>query len=158
MKAIKSGRKKETGDVAGRIAGIVFLLIVIGAGYYLFSMFRTLEVTPQNIAGDWKHKDTAFADKETHWVFVEDGTASSYTLDTSNNLRSDIVNYTYTLGVPEGKTYPEIVVTTDDPKKRDSEETSITLRVSRLCRVEMSLEFIYDRFNTETTRFTKRIF
>lgn len=56
----------------------------------------------------------------------------------------------------EGKTQAEIVVTTSNVRK--SEQETFAIRVTLLCKVEMDVIYIYNRFTTDTTRLTKNLF
>ena len=54
------------------------------------------------------------------------------------------------------KTQAEMVLVTSNVRK--SEQETLTIRVTHLSKVEMDVIFIYDRFNTTTTRLTKNLF
>lgn len=56
----------------------------------------------------------------------------------------------------DDKTQPELVVTTSNVRKSDQETYAI--RVTLLCKVEMDVIYIYNRFTTDTTRMTKNLF
>lgn len=192
MKTVKVKQKKtgEKKDIAGMIVGLIFLSLLIAAGYYMFDMFRSRPITSDGIAGDWHHTAELNEKNTDHWVFNNDGTAMSYTLNNDTKERTDEKTYTYTIRIAqekyqeyidsgvlkkslddglyrdrndvvyssldEGKTQAEVVVTTSNVRK--SEEQTYAIRVTLLSKAEMDVIYIYDRFTTDTTRMTKKLF
>ena len=158
MKTVKVKQKKtEKKDVAGIIIGILFFLMLAAVCYYVADMLIIArEINEQNIAGDWKQTKEINEDKTEHWVFLEDGHATYYVINNKTNLREEEKSYTYTIEPPEeGKTHPIIKAVPSNVRKKEQEAGTINIRVSRVTKAEMNVEFIYDRFTTKTTRLTK---
>ena len=88
-------KKKNEGDIsiAGRIITIFFLLFLVAGGYYLFSMFRPVEITQVNIIGEWKLPGAPV----TYYSFRADGTAMSYEKFTGSGDTRNQTTYTYSL-------------------------------------------------------------
>lgn len=88
-------KKKNEGDIsiAGRIITIFFLLFLVAGGYYLFSMFRPIEITQVNIIGDWKMPGAPVM----YYSFHADGTAISYEKFTGSGDTRNLTSYTYSL-------------------------------------------------------------
>lgn len=103
MKTVKVKQKKnrEKRDIAGMIVGIIFLTLLIAVGYYMFDMFRSRKITSDGIAGDWHHTAELNEKKTEHWVFNDDGTAMSYTMDNDTKLRMDEKTYTYYIRIAQ---------------------------------------------------------
>ena len=161
MKTVKVKQKKtEKKDIAGIIIGILFFTMLIAVVYYVADMLIiSREVNMQNISGDW-HITRNVTDKEVeHWVFLEDGTARTYTLNKEDGTRSNEKTYDFTLLPPEeGKTHPMIHLVPSNVRKSEKEDGTMNVRVSHVTKAEMTVEFVYDRFTTETTRMTKDLF
>ena len=161
MKTVKVKQKKtEKRDVAGIIIGILFFLMLAAVIYYVADMLIiSREINEQNIAGDWHQTKEVGENKTEHWVFNTDGTAVYYVINNETKTRSEEKTYTYTLEPPEqGKTHPIIRVVPTNVRKKEKEEGTMDIRVSRVTKAEMTVEFIYNRFNTKTTRLTKDLF
>lgn len=88
-------KKKNEGDIsiAGRIITILFLLFLVAGGYYLFSMFRPIEVNQVNIIGEWKMPGAPVV----YYSFRADGTALSYEKFTGTGETRNQTTYTYDL-------------------------------------------------------------
>lgn len=99
-------KKADAKDVAGRIITLFFVLLLIGGAYYLYTLFKPVDITTVNMAGTWKLKGTP----NTFYTFNSDGaddvsgTASSYTqMDGSIEINNEM-KYTYTLTQKENDT------------------------------------------------------
>lgn len=161
MKTVKVKQKKtEKRDVAGIIIGILFFLMLAAVIYYVADMLVIArEINMQNIAGDWHQTKEVGENRTEHWVFTADGLAKYYVINNKTNTREDEKSYTYTLEPPEeGKTHPIIRIVPTNVRKSEQEAGTMDIRVSRVTKAEMTVEFIYNRFNTKTTRLTKDLF
>lgn len=85
--------KKDDNGLAGKIIGVIFLLFLVAGGYYLFTMFRPLEITQENIVGSWKLPGSPI----TYFTFNPDNTASSYEKFTGTGETRNETQYTYTI-------------------------------------------------------------
>ena len=163
MKTVKIKQKNtEKKDVAGIIIGLMFFAMLAAVVYFVAdSLIISREITPENISKDWHYTKNVGEDETTHWTFSPDGYATTYKMNNNTKIKSDEVRYTYTIDPPEeGKTHPVIHVTPDDRKltKAEREAGRFGIRVTRVTKAEMDVEFIYDRFTTETTRLTTKLF
>ena len=161
MKTVKVKQKKtEKRDVAGIIIGILFFLMLAAVCYYVADMLIIgREINEQNISGDWHQTKELNEDRTEHWVFTPDGRATYYVVNNNTNQKEEEKTYTYTIEPPEeGKTHPIIRVVPTNVRKTEQEEGTMDIRVSRVTKAEMTVEFIYNRFNTKTTRLTKDLF
>ena len=86
-------KKKEDNEIASKIIAVCFLLFLIAGGYYLFSMFKPVEINEINMVGEWKIPGSPV----TYYSFNVDGTASSYEKFTGSGDVRNQRNYTYTL-------------------------------------------------------------
>ncbi|HOO79669.1 MAG TPA: hypothetical protein PLZ77_01420 [Lachnospiraceae bacterium] len=116
-------KKKDNGDVVGFIIGICFLLLLVGGGYYLFTMFKPIDVTVANVRGNWKLPGAPV----TYWEFNLDGTASSYEKFTGTNEVRNETSYTYE--IEDG----DIVL------RPDGAEGTYTIQITSLSRLQMSV-------------------
>ena len=89
--------------------------------------------------------------QDTYQQYIDDGILKK----AARGGYEDHNGVTYTT-LDEGKTQAELVVTTSNVRKADQETYAI--RVTMLCKVEMDVIYIYDRFTTDTTRLTKNLF
>ena len=89
--------------------------------------------------------------EETYQKYIDDGILKK----APEGGYKDHNGVTYTT-LDEGKTQAELVVTTSNVRK--SEQETYAIRVTLLCKVEMDIIYIYDRFTTDTTRMTKNLF
>ena len=161
MKTVKVKQKKtEKRDVAGIIIGIMFFLMLAAVIYYVAdNMIIAREINMQNISGDWHTTKEVGETKTEHWVFTPDGQANYYVVNNKTKTKEKEQHYTYTIEPPEeGKTHPIVRVVPTGVRKKEQEEGTMDIRVSRVTKVEMTVEFIYNRFNTKTTRLTKDLF
>ena len=161
MKTVKVKQKKtEKRDVAGIIIGILFFLMLAAVCYYVADMLIIgREINVQNISGDWHQTKELNEDRTEHWVFTSDGRAIYYVVNNNTNQKEEEKTYTYTIEPPEeGKTHPIIRVVPSNVRKTEQEEGTMDIRVSRVTKAEMTVEFIYNRYNTKTTRLTKDLF
>ena len=160
---VKPKVEKEPKDIAGRIIGVLFLLMVIAGGYYLFDMFRQLDITNDNIQGEWRYPKPLGQDTTECWVFSQDnrteegntGVATNYTLNTKDGSKSNIVEYDYVLEQYTDKTGAEryhIMVTTKNVKA--SEKRTREIRVTSLSKMEISVTFVED-MSADITRMVR---
>ncbi len=174
MQTIKVKQKKtEKKDIGGIIIGLIFLAVLIVVGWFVAdNLIIGRDVTPQNIAKDWHiTKEVGERDVE-HWQFTNeageningtyDGIAINYKINTETNVMGDRIRYTYRIEPPaEGKTHPELLLIPEPgsyKNKDERDQKSMRIRVSRVTKAEMTVEFIYDRFTTKTTRMITDLF
>ena len=161
MKTVKVKQKKtEKRDVAGIIIGILFFLMLAAVIYYVADMLVIArDINMDNISGDWHQTKEVGEDKTEHWVFTPSGEAQHYVINNKTKTKEDEKHYTYTIEPPEeGKTHPIIRVVPTGVRRKEQEEGTMDIRVSRVTKAEMTVEFIYNRFTTKTTRLTKDLF
>ena len=110
MKTVKVKQKKneEKKDIAGRIVGLIFLTLLIAVGYYMYDMFRPLQIDSDTTAGDWHHTAEMNEKKTEHWVFNSDGTAYSYTMNNETKIMENKVTYDYTIRIAQD-TYQQYI-------------------------------------------------
>ena len=160
---VKPKVEKEPKDVAGRIIGFLFLLMLLAGGYFMFDMFSQIDKVNENIQGEWDIPAQLGEDSCDCWQFTTDGKAEgntgvalSFTKDKKTGERSNIVEYTYVIeeytdSADTVRTH--IVVTTSGVKR--SEMVSKEIRITSLSKMEMSVTFVNDRFHTDITRLTR---
>ncbi|MBR5421554.1 MAG: hypothetical protein IK115_10430 [Lachnospiraceae bacterium] len=161
MQTVRVKQKRtEKKDIGGFIIGVLFFLMLGAAIYYVADMLIiSREITMENVAGDWHQTKEVGEKVSEHWSFTEDGHAVYYELENDTKKRINEKTYTYTIEPPEeGKTHPIIRVVPSNVRKAEKEAGTIDIRVSRVTKAEMTVEFIYDRFTTKTTRLTKNLF
>ncbi len=110
MKTVKVKQKKneEKKDIAGRIVGLIFLTLLIAVGYYMYDMFRPLSIDSDTTAGDWHHTAEMNETRTEHWVFNNDGTAMSYTMNNETKMMEDEVTYDYYICIAQ-ETYQQYI-------------------------------------------------
>ncbi len=86
-------KKKDDSNLVGRIITLLFVLILVAGGYGLFSMFRQVEITEENLAGEWKLPGSPVV----YYQFGTDGTASSYEKYTGTGNVANQREYRYEL-------------------------------------------------------------
>lgn len=139
------GKQKGDNELANKIIAIVFLVFLIAGGYYLFNMFKPVDISEATIAGTWKLPGSPV----TYYTFNADGTAFSYEKFTgSGDVRNEI-SYTYYLktGVSEqtGKDVYTIVL---DEVRGDKRHLEIV--INALSRVQMNILWKGSEFSTMT--------
>lgn len=139
------GKKKDDKELANKIIAIVFLLFLIAGGYYLFSMFRPVEINETNIAGEWKLPGSPV----TYYTFRTDGTASSYEKFTGSGEVRNQINYTYYLtseiSEQTGKEVYTIILNEDRGEKRHWE-----IEINGLSHVQMNILWKGSEFSSLT--------
>lgn len=174
MQTIKVKQKKtEKKDIGGMIIGLIFLAVLIVVGYFVAdNLIIGRDVTVENISKDWHISKEVGAKSVEHWQFTNepgsnvngsyDGIAINYSISTEDNVMSDRVRYTYTIEPPsEGKTHPELALVPEPGSYKneiEKDEKSLRIRISRVTKAEMTVEFIFDRFTTKTTRMVTDLF
>lgn len=159
---VKPKQEVEPKDVAGRIIGALFLIMLLAGGYYLFDMFRTIEMTDSGIQGEWIIP-ADFGSSETEcWQFTASGEgdntgiARKYTRNMRNGTRTNEVEYDYSLEDytdDQGNVRKHILVTTKNV--RLSERETYEIRITSLSKIEMSVIFVYKNATTNVTRLTR---
>lgn len=159
---VKPKQEVEPKDVAGRIIGALFLIMLLAGGYYLFDMFRTIEMTDSGIQGEWIIP-ADFGSSETDcWQFVagaegnNTGIAYRYTRNMKNGTRTNETEYDYSLEDytdDQGIVRKHILVTTRNV--RVSERETFEIRLTSLSKIEMSVIFVYGNATTNVTRMTR---
>lgn len=139
------GKKKEDNELANKIIAIVFLVFLIAGGYYLFSMFRPVEINETNIVGEWKLPGSPV----TYYSFRTDGTAYSYEKLTGSGETRNQINYTYYLKTEisdqTGKEVYTIVLDEERGEKRHME-----IEVNSLSHVQMNILWKGSEFSSMT--------
>lgn len=139
------GKKKGDNEVANKIIAIVFLIFLIAGGYYLFSMFRPVEINVTNIIGEWKQSGSPL----TFYTFRTDGTASSYEKFTGSGDVRNQMEYTYTLtseiSEQTGKEVYTLVLNETRGDKRRLE-----IKINSLSHVQMNILEKGSEFSTLT--------
>ena len=162
---VKPKQEVEPKDVAGRIIGLLFFLMLAAGAYYLFDMFRGLDINNENLQGEWRIPARFDETTEEYWQFTPaaDGTQTGIALNYKRNKktaeRTDEIEYDYVLeeyineNDEEQKTRQHILITTRNVKR--SEKKTYEIRITSLSKMELSVTFVYDRFTTELTRLTR---
>lgn len=139
------GKKKGDSEVANKIIAIVFLIFLIAGGYYLFSMFRPVEINETNIVGEWKLPGSPV----TFYTFRTDGTASSYEKFTGSGDIRNQIEYTYYLtsevSEQSGKEVYTLVLNETRGEKRRWE-----LEINALSHVQMNILWKGSEFSSLT--------
>lgn len=139
------GKKKDDKELANKIIAIVFLVFLIAGGYYLFSMFRPVEINETNIAGEWKMPGSPV----TYYTFRTDGTASSYEKFTGSGEVRNQINYTYYLtseiSEQTGKEVYTLVLNEERGEKRHWE-----IEINALSHVQMNILWKGSEFSSLT--------
>lgn len=139
------GKKKEDNELANKIIAIVFLVFLIAGGYYLFSMFRPVDINEANIVGEWKLAGSPV----TYYTFRTDGTASSYEKFTGSGEVRNQISYHYYLkeetSEQTGKEVYTIVLDEDRGEKRHVE-----IEVTGLSHVQMNILWKGSEFSSLT--------
>lgn len=139
------GKKKDDKELANKIIAIVFLVFLIAGGYYLFSMFRPVEINETNIAGEWKMPGSPV----TYYTFRTDGTASSYEKFTGSGEVRNQINYTYYLtseiSEQTGKEVYTLVLNEERGEKRSWE-----IEINALSHVQMNILWKGSEFSSLT--------
>ncbi|MDE6530938.1 MAG: hypothetical protein K2K96_09225 [Lachnospiraceae bacterium] len=138
-------KKKDDKELANKIIAIVFLLFLIAGGYYLFSMFRPVEINETNIIGEWKMAGSPV----TYYTFRTDGTASSYEKFTGSGEVRNQISYTYYLRTEvseqTGNDVYTLVLDEDRGERRHWE-----IEINALSRVQMNILWKGSEFSSMT--------
>ena len=139
--------KKDDGmSLVGKIITIIFIILLAAAIYYFVTLFKGVEITPVNLAGEWKQAGnptwfisfTADGNPEEGY----DGTAHSYYQSATGEITQDN-NYTYYLLEKE---YGVMVLHLIEKSTKKEEEIKIT----KLSRAEISVIRNGSKFETIT--------
>lgn len=99
MRAAK--KKKDNKVIAGRIIGLIFILLLAGVIYFLVTLFRPLSISGKNIEGKWKKagSTTEFYDFKVDGTDTTrmSGTCSYYEKETGTTKASNRKEYTYSI-------------------------------------------------------------
>lgn len=83
-------KKKVDGrQIVGRLITLFFVLLLIGGAYYLFTLFKTVEINSENMTGTWK----AGKDPVVYYVFSMD--------ETNSLMAGKLTRYEQRAGSPE---------------------------------------------------------
>ncbi|MDE6687160.1 MAG: hypothetical protein K2J95_08780 [Lachnospiraceae bacterium] len=138
-------KKKDDNGLANKIIAIVFLLFLIAGGYYLFSMFRPVEINQTNIVGEWKLPGSPV----TYYSFRADGTASSYEKFTGSGEVRNQINYTYYLRTEVSEqTGKDIYTIVLDEVRGDERHWEI--EINALSHVQMNILWKGSEFSSMT--------
>lgn len=139
------GKKKDDKELANKIIAIVFLIFLIAGGYYLFSMFRPVEIKETNIIGEWKMTGSPV----TYFTFRTDGTATSYEKFSGSGDVRNKIEYNYVLKEEVSKQTGEIVYTIvmDEPR---GDKRHMEIVVNGLSRVQMNILWKGSEFTSMT--------
>lgn len=121
-------KKNSDVNVAGRIISVLFFLILVAGIYFLVNLFKGVEITPENMAGEWKLPGSPV----TYYSFGLDGTATSYEKFTGTGDVRNQVSYTYTLESND-KGVMELTLTPE------GSDTDIVIKVTSLSQAQMSV-------------------
>lgn len=139
------GKKKGDNELANKIIAIVFLVFLIAGGYYLFSMFRPVEINETNIIGEWKLPGSPV----TYYTFRTDGTASSYEKFTGSGEVRNQINYTYYLRTEvSDQTGKDVYTIVLDEERGDKRRWEI--EINALSHVQMNILWKGSEFSSLT--------
>lgn len=139
------GKKKEDKELANKIIAIVFLVFLIAGGYYLFSMFRPVEINETNIVGEWKLPGSPV----TYYSFRADGTASCYEKFTGTGEVRNNIEYNYYLKTEvSDQTGQNVYTIVLDETRGDKRHMEIV--VNGLSRVQMNILWKGSEFSSMT--------
>ena len=111
-------KNKEPVNIAGIVITILFAVLLIGGIYYMFNLFKSVEINELNMAGEWKLQGSP-----TWFLTINsDGTASSYEQYTVGDIGNS-ASYHYTLEPNENGV---MVLTLKNDKTKETEEIKIT--------------------------------
>lgn len=139
------GKKKEDNELANKIIAIVFLVLLIAGGYYLFSMFRPVDINETNIIGEWKLPGSPV----TYYSFRSDGTASSYEKFTGSGEIRNQIDYTYYLKSEISEQTGEEIYTIMLDEVR-GEKTHWEIEINGLSHVQMNILWKGSEFSSLT--------
>lgn len=99
MAKLKRKKKEGVMSLGGKIITVFFIALLIGGAYFLYTLFRPVEINSINIAGEWKLADGA---KVTYYDFVPgaeemSGTATVYGREPGTGVRRDVMEYDYVM-------------------------------------------------------------
>ena len=102
MAKAKLRKKKKEGvmTLGGKIITVFFILLLIGGGYFLFTLFRPVEINSINMTGEWKLSDNGYT---SYWSFEPtgidgmSGTASHYNKQAGTGVKQDVLEYNFVL-------------------------------------------------------------
>ena len=139
------GKKKDDKELANKIIAIVFLIFLIAGGYYLFSMFRPVEINETNIIGEWKIAGSPIV----YYEFRTDGTATSYEkFSGSGDVRNKIeYNYILTTEVSDQTGEDVYTIVLDEPR---GDKRHMEIVVNGLSRVQMNILWKGSEFTSMT--------
>ncbi|MCR5119020.1 MAG: hypothetical protein K6B44_05300 [Lachnospiraceae bacterium] len=176
MKTVRVKQKKKDEDKkdwGGIIIGIFFLAFVVGAGYFVYDKFASIEVDEHALAGTWT-VSTSEKDKTEYWIFAGDQ-VTRYVYDNNKNeeVKGSRAVFRYELVLDEGKTQKDVVFREliregiAKPELIESKgEVLKKIRFSKLSKVEADVFFLYGRGDLTnpytdksiTARLTKPLF
>lgn len=99
MAKLKKKKKEGVMSLGGKIITIFFIAFLIGGGYFLFTLFRSVEINSINMTGEWKLADGS---NISYWSFTPgqdemSGTASHYLKELGTGVPKDRIDYDYVL-------------------------------------------------------------
>lgn len=123
-------KKKEGNDIAGKIITVFFVLLLIGGAYYLFSIFKTVEINSTNLSGTWKlsgNPATIYTFKMDKNDSPMSGEATSYKQYNNSAEQTDRVKYSYEIIINEHGTSELHLQPLNERGHATGDETVITV-------------------------------
>lgn len=136
----KKKKKVDGGAIAGRIITVIFVILLIGGGYYMYTLFRTVEINAATITGTWK----LAGNPDTFYIFSYDdetdltkGTATSYTQPSGTLQRDNETKYKYEM-VTNDKGVVELHMHTLNKRGNiDKDIPELVIKVSAVSKAQM---------------------
>lgn len=138
MASYKKKKKADGKEIAGRLITLFFVLLLIGGAYYLYTLFRNVEINSQNLAGTWKlsgNPDTYYTFKMDKENSLLKGEATSYTQANNSIDQKDKTKYTYELVLNENEVYELRLQPVDERGHKDGD--IVLIKVTGLSAAQM---------------------
>lgn len=136
----KKKKKVDGKEVAGRIITLFFVLLLIGGAYYLYTLFRDVEITPQNLTGTWK----LAGDVDEYYIFSyddeedkENGRAIGYTQQKNSYARENEIKYTYELVLNNNNIIEMHLHALNDRGRIDKDIPEKVIKITKLSKAQM---------------------
>ena len=140
LQKLKKRKKEGVMTLGGKIITIAFIILLIAGGYFLYTLFRPVDITSVNMAGEWEMNQNG---SKIYYYFEPGGsnadgttgTVSVYRKAAGTGTREDVKEYDFTLELHNDVIHMQMVQTS--PKADRGNE--VLIKITALSNAQMGI-------------------